>query len=131
MNVDGKPASKKMGTASVRGWQYLRSSVMSGNSRPLRESLPLCHVVDLDTTVSFGSERREAEGNEMAQVEKHLRVCTDIKAGLNQPGEQGRTDPITCNITDTVDSHVRRQAVTIIGSRCDLVPQSSLHPGNL
>ena len=148
MNVDGQPTSRKAGTASVRGWQYLRSkncSVMSGNlkrnSRLLRESYVTssCAGLRYNRFLWFRTKRatrwpRSKSTCAYAWVSSSITFslfvhCEIFCNGLESKGERG--DPITCNIIDTVDTHVRRQVATIIGSRCDLVPQSSLRLGNL
>ncbi|KAF8497011.1 hypothetical protein BU17DRAFT_72417 [Hysterangium stoloniferum] len=84
-------------------------------------------ALDFNTTALSGADRREADANEMVQVEKYMRVCLGVKAGfesvvtvaasepmlteaaaiiLEWPGmsKGDRGEVITCNITiDTLD----------------------------
>jgi len=38
-------------------------------------------ALDFDTPSCYGSKRRDAERNQMVQVEKHMRVCLGVKEG--------------------------------------------------
>jgi hypothetical protein len=51
-------------------------------------------ALDFDTAVSSGSIRRNAENNQMVQVEKHMRVCLGFQEGLESIVTVAPSEPI-------------------------------------
>jgi hypothetical protein len=51
-------------------------------------------VLNFDTSTCEGSNRREAEQNQMVQVEKHMRVCLGIRKGFESVVTAASSEPI-------------------------------------
>jgi hypothetical protein len=62
-------------------------------------------ALDFDTPSCSGSKRRNAEKNQMAQVEKHMRVCLGIKEGFETIVTVAASEPILVKAAATVMQH--------------------------
>src|SRR5438552_15351502 len=51
-------------------------------------------ALDFKTAVCSGSVRRNAENNQMVQVEKHMRVCLGVKEGFESVVTVAASEPI-------------------------------------
>jgi len=59
-------------------------------------------ALDFNTTVCFGSERTEAESNQMIQVERHMRVCLGIKPWFESFVTVAASEPVLTEAAATV-----------------------------
>jgi hypothetical protein len=62
-------------------------------------------ALDFDTPSCSGSKRRDAERNQMVQVEKHTRVCLGIKEGFDNVVTVAASEPILVEAAATVMQH--------------------------
>lgn len=62
-------------------------------------------ALDFDTPSCSGSKRRNAEKNQMVQVEKHMRVCLGVKEGFETIVTVAASEPILVEAAATVMQH--------------------------
>jgi len=62
-------------------------------------------ALDFDTPSCSGSKRRNAEKNQMVQVEKHMRVCLGVKEGFETIMTVAASEPILVQAAATVMQH--------------------------
>ncbi|KAF8523256.1 hypothetical protein BU17DRAFT_85925 [Hysterangium stoloniferum] len=59
-------------------------------------------ALDFNTTTLSGADRREADANEMVQVEKYMRVCLGVKAGFESVVTVAASEPMLTEAAATV-----------------------------
>jgi hypothetical protein len=64
-------------------------------------------VLDFNTTVLGGTERRQAERNQMTQVAKHMRICLGIKEGFESAVTVAASEPILTEAAATIVQHIQ------------------------
>ncbi|KAF8514093.1 hypothetical protein BU17DRAFT_94784 [Hysterangium stoloniferum] len=62
-------------------------------------------ALDFNTTALSGADRREADANEMVQVEKYMRVCLGVKAGFESVVTVATSEPMLTEAAATVMQH--------------------------
>ncbi|KAF8512030.1 hypothetical protein BU17DRAFT_69392 [Hysterangium stoloniferum] len=62
-------------------------------------------ALDFNTTALSGADRREADANEMVQVEKYMRVCLGVKAGFESVVTVAASEPMLTEAAATVMQH--------------------------
>jgi len=64
-------------------------------------------VLDFNTTVLAGAERRQAERDQMTQVEKYMRVCLGVKEGFESAVTVAASEPILTEAAATIVQHIQ------------------------
>ncbi|KAF8523327.1 hypothetical protein BU17DRAFT_63897 [Hysterangium stoloniferum] len=62
-------------------------------------------ALDFNMTTLSGADRREADANEMVQVEKYMRVCLGVKAGFESVVTVAASEPIITEAAATIMQH--------------------------